>query len=365
MMEETKKAGELTLGNRLSTNDNALNFVRLVLATLVIFGHAFPLGDFEPVVIGPFALGAWHGTAVECFFVASGYLILASGMRMRAKPFLWRRFLRIYPGYFAALLATAFIFSPLGKLFGAEWKLSEALYFFFKSLTLKSGDLPVNADVPFTATWNGSLWTLFYEALAYVGVCLFTMVPWIRNHLKLSVIAIATLMVLIYLFLPSSAYTLFPGSLEVILANGVRLWTFFAIGMLFYVFADKIPANLPLAAVSCLVALSLVSTSHNIWGSIIIFVVMPYAVLGLGATLPTRIGSRNDISYGIYVYAFPVQQLLVLAGITQYGWFFTALSCFALTVPLAFLSWHLIEKPAMRFKRLVPTRVESYTQKIA
>lgn len=364
-MDEANKVGTLTLADRLSTNNNALNFVRLVLATLVIFGHAFPLGDFEPLVIGSFTLGAWHGTAVECFFVASGYLILASGMRMRAKPFLWRRFLRIYPGYLIALLATAFIFSPLGKVFGAEWKLSEALYFFFKSLTLKSGDLPVNADVPFAVTWNGSLWTLFYEALAYVGVCLFVMVPWVRKHLKPAVIVLATLMVLISLFIPSSVYTFFPGPLEVIIANGVRLWTFFAVGMLFYVFADKIPASLPLAVIACLVTLSLVSTSHNIWGSIIIFVAMPYMVLALGATLPTRIGTRNDISYGIYVYAFPVQQLLVLAGITQYGWFFTAFSCFALTLPLAFLSWHFIEKPAMRFKRLVPTGLGSYTEKIA
>lgn len=67
-MEEENKVGTLTLADRLSTNNNALNFVRLVLATLVIFGHAFPLGDFKPVVIGSFALGAWHGTAVECFF---------------------------------------------------------------------------------------------------------------------------------------------------------------------------------------------------------------------------------------------------------------------------------------------------------
>lgn len=360
-----KKKGNMTLGKSLSTSDNSLNFVRLSLATLVIFGHAFPLGGFEPLTIGPFVLGAWHGVAVEGFFVASGYLILASGLRMKAKPFLWRRFLRIYPGYVVALVATAFIFAPLGKLWGGNWQFSESIYFVLKSLTLKSGDLQVHADIPFTTTWNGSLWTLFYEAVAYVGICIFVMIPWVRRHLKVSVVTFAVVMILIYCFIPDDLFTSLPGAVGVILQNGSRLWTFFAIGMLFYIYSHKIPSNLLLASFSALLALALVSMEHNALGKIIILFALAYAVLGLGASLPIRVGSQNDISYGVYVYAFPVQQLLVLAGITDFGWFITSLACLLCTLPLAFLSWKFIEKPAMEYKRLIPSPRNTYVEKIA
>ena len=100
----------------------------------------------------------------------SGYLILGSAVRMRLGPFLWRRFLRIYPGYVVALVVTAFIMAPVGTLLGATWNASETIRYVLRSLTLKAGDLPVGAEIPWPHTWNGSLWTLFYEALAYVLV---------------------------------------------------------------------------------------------------------------------------------------------------------------------------------------------------
>lgn len=105
-----------TLRAALSSSDNALNAVRLVLATLVIFGHVLSLGGFDAVVAGPFIYAGWHGAAVEGFFVISGYLILASAHRLPLRAFLWRRFLRIYPGYAVALIVTAFVTAPLGTI---------------------------------------------------------------------------------------------------------------------------------------------------------------------------------------------------------------------------------------------------------
>jgi peptidoglycan/LPS O-acetylase OafA/YrhL len=88
---------------------------------------------------------------------------------------------------------------------------------------------------------------------------------------------------------------------------------------------------------------------------------IPLAVtlLWLGARLPLRTGSRNDVSYGLYIYAFPVQQLLVVAGITPIaGPELSAVLAAVLTLPFAWASWTLVEKPcnqlASRFTRCTP-----------
>ena len=105
----------LMLGDALRGHNNSLGFIRLVLASLVIVDHAFPLGGFgvEPVAgwtIGQTSLG---GIAVAGFFAISGYLITKSGLAADILQFLWRRFLRIFPAYWAVLLVTALVIAPI------------------------------------------------------------------------------------------------------------------------------------------------------------------------------------------------------------------------------------------------------------
>jgi len=75
-----------------------------------------------------------------------------------------------------------------------------------------------------------------------------------------------------------------------------------------------------------------------------------------GAVIPPHWAQRNDISYGVYVYAFPVQQLLALAGAQVWGWWAYMVLSVALTVPVAWASWLLVEQPALRFKSKRPRR---------
>ena len=83
-------------------------------------------------------------------------------------------------------------------------------------------------------------------------------------------------------------------------------------------------------------------------------IALTYLMLWLGATLPVRLGMRNDVSYGIYIYGFPIQQSLVMLGVAGIGWFAFAIIGLAATVPLAALSWSIIERPSLRLKGLVP-----------
>jgi peptidoglycan/LPS O-acetylase OafA/YrhL len=80
---------------------------------------------------------------------------------------------------------------------------------------------------------------------------------------------------------------------------------------------------------------------------------LAYLLLWLGARLPFRsVGRRNDISYGMYIYAFPVQQLLVLVHATGWGVLFYVAASVVCTVPLAVGSWLLVERPALGIKRM-------------
>lgn len=346
-----------SLQEAFSSPNNALNSVRLFLAFLVIFGHAFPLGGFEPFTAGPFVHSGWHGTAVEGFFTISGFLILASAMRMPLFPYLWRRFLRIYPGYVVAIFVTALVFAPLGIVWGASWNTMETVRYLLKSLTLKAGDLPVEGGVPWPNTWNGSLWTLFYEALAYVGVGVFVAIPWVRRNLHIAVPILTAVLTLAWNLIPQSFIDEnLPARFAVYTTNGLRLWTFFAWGMLAYTFADRIRPRTFTVALSTFALVAFLSTPALGSFGIILPPLLAYVTLAAGALLPLRLGSKNDLSYGVYVYAFPIQQLLILAGITQFGWLVTAVSCALVTVPFALASWHFVEQPALSLKSKIPAR---------
>lgn len=353
-----------TLHDRLSTRDNALGVVRLVLAITVILGHAVPLGGFATMTWGPFAYSGFHGPAVDGFFAVSGYLILASGSRLRTLPYLWRRLLRIYPGFLVAIVVTAFVAAPLGALLepGARWEAGSALHYVLGSLDLKPSQEGVRETllaVPWPETWNGSLWTLFYEAAAYVGVAVLCALGPVRRRLRRIVPVAAVLLVVVHVTLPDGALAaLLPEPVPTILGNGLRLWTFFACGMLAFVLGPHLRPRPVVAVLALLVVLTVLTTSvlPEPLSRVVYVPAMAVAVLWAGALLPWRAGNRRDLSYGIYIYAFPLQQLLVLLGITQAGYLVTALACVLCTLPVALASWVVVERPALRLAHRVPAR---------
>lgn len=356
-----------SLAARLGGRDNALNLVRLVLALLVIYGHAFPLGGFAGFRLGPFVHGGWHGYAVWGFFAISGYLILGSAQRTPLLPFLWRRFLRIYPAYIVAIVLTAFAFAPLGHLIDPRvgFEVGNSLTFIAKSLDLRPGTFPVAQTpgvIPWQKEWNGSLWTLFYEACAYLATGLLMAIPWVRRHTAPVVGVLVAGFTVFYLADPGpeALARYLPEVPAVIVDAGLPLAAFFVWGMLARVLHTELspralPVTLALAVTALLLSTPAVPAPLR---TAAVLPLLTYGVLGAGAIIPSRLGATNDLSYGMYVYAFPVQIIAVLAGVTRFGWFATASVCALATLPLAWASWWLVEKPALRWKSAV-ARVRS------
>lgn len=140
--------------------------------------------------------------------------------------------------------------------------------------------------------------------------------------------------------------------------NALRLGAYFACGMLLSAFAERLRIRwwAVVASAGVYVVASEFGADIGIPARLSQLLMVPslaFAVLGTAALVRTKICARNDISYGVYVYAFPVQQLLVVAGITRFGWSATVAACVVCTAPLALASWLLIERRALSAKRLV------------
>lgn len=336
-----------SLGEALNGFDNALNFIRLVLASSVIVSHAFPLtGIADPS--GGYLEGL-GGFAVNGFFIVSGYLIAASRVRMGLASYLWRRSLRIFPAFWTMLLLTGFVFAPLVTVLTAEsWTAEAGWAFVWKNALLRMnlwGVPGTLTQVPYPDVWNGSAWTLFYEFVAYLMVGGLLTLGWVQRRAMPAFAALFASIVIVQ--------ALAHGPLDVsntLLLEALRLGGYFVVGSLFYFARDHVPVSIWLGFTSAILLGLLVFLHQDWWFGQIPFA---YLILWMGSTLTTRIGSRNDISYGIYIYAFPMQQFANLLVGVSWGWVGHSLLAFALTVPLAVASWFCIEKPAMTLRRFV------------
>ena len=286
---------------RLADHDNALNAVRLLLAVLVVVDHSFKAATGRP---GPWVHMGDFG--VEGFFAISGYLIAGSRARMGMRPFLWRRALRLMPAYWALLLFTAVIVAPLSTVLirtGYDW--SSAAGYVVNNLLLFTTQLGVGGTpegVAYHGLWNASTWSLPFEAAAYVVFGLLVAMPVFGRRAAAAACGALTVATVV-----QSAFGL-GGHMT---PDLMRLWSFFAAGVLLWFLREQLPGSLFAGAAAGVVVISSLSLDHSVYFAIAP-VPVTFLLLWLGARLPIRIGARNDISYGIYLLAFPLQQLMAV-----------------------------------------------------
>ncbi|OAK54847.1 acyltransferase family protein [Rhodococcoides kyotonense] len=159
---------------------NSLNFLRLVFALAVIVSHTWPLTGAGPEPrLGDMTLGHW---SVAGFFVISGYLITASRMNEQStSKYLWRRVLRIYPGYWVCIAVVGLVAAPIvwflagNNGLGVFTRADGGLAYFLKNITLFRGQVDVAGTTSidqflFQSDWNGSLWSLPFEFACYLIV---------------------------------------------------------------------------------------------------------------------------------------------------------------------------------------------------
>ncbi|WP_313223495.1 acyltransferase family protein [Stutzerimonas nitrititolerans] len=142
------------------------------------------------------------------------------------------------------------------------------------------------------------------------------------------------------------------GITSFLVQNIFQLGLFYYAGSAIYLYRDSIPWR---GWIAGMLVLALVLTFHRPIGPVVYAVALPYLVIYLAyAPLPwlARFGKYGDFSYGMYIYAFPFQQLTVYLLGHEIGIFWLTLISFVPTLVLAALSWHLIEAPAMKLKRL-------------
>lgn len=353
MVTTSQASPNATLASAFDPRSNALNAIRLMLAAAVILSHAALLGGYDlprPVMI---MLGEG---AVDGFFAVSGFLLARSWVR---RPewgrYLWHRFLRIMPAFWVCLAVVSLVLVPLvllaqGMSLTEYWSAPAGPWdYLWRNAALWIGQPAISgtpSGVAYPGTWNASLWTLFWEFLCYLGLALLGLLGVLRH--RWWVLAVALL-----LWALTAVKTLFPAIDDAYFdtflgAVAPRLLLMFAVGAALFAFADVIPMHPLFPAAAALLVFAGLNTGwdYRFLGS----AAWAYLVLWLGCTLPTRLGSRIDISYGVYIYAFPVQQALALTGVAAIGWLWSAGLAVALTLPLAVASWFLIERPAMRWK---------------
>ena len=349
-----------TLAEALDPRNNALNFLRLVLATLVIFAHAAVLGGWGELSQ---RVSFLSGVAVDGFFAISGFLIARSWNRSRSwARYLWHRFLRIFPAFWVCLAVTALVFGPTltwlnaGGLSGF-WSEPGGPFSYIAHRVLlialpQDEAMALGLQGLHYQSWNGSLWTLYYEFLCYLVLGLLGSLGLLakrRRRWVLAALVAVWLLAMLRGFAPGVGASIFD---TVRVQSFIRFSLMFLAGTVLHLFSERVLMS------GCLAVLALASVAASLWlvpdyratGGL----PLAYLVLWCGVRLPIRIGLRTDISYGMYIYAFPTQQLLVSVGAASLGWLgYAALGAVA-TVPLALLSWYAVERPALRLKNWSP-----------
>jgi peptidoglycan/LPS O-acetylase OafA/YrhL len=336
----------ITFAEAFDGRRNVLNAVRLVLATMVIVKHA------DVVITGSldssFALGQISGTLpVDGFFAISGFLIAGSWIASpQARSFLLARAARLFPAFWVCLIMTVGVFAPLARLvatgeLGVGFGWGDGLRYVFGNASLVMFDNSIGGtptEPPYPAEWNASLWTLKWEFLCYLGVMTLGLTGLLaRRRVVLGLLCSAWVLELA----ASLGHGVLPGTVN----DATRFFLMYMLGVALFVFADRVKVTLRLAALALVVVLVLAALVPGY--RLLAAPLIAYGLVGVGILVTTeRLRLRNDVSYGMYIYGFPVEQVLAHSGtMRDLGlWGFSAVAV-ALTAPLAIGSWFLVEKP--------------------
>lgn len=350
MLEQRQwEAGLATLDQISDSRDNNLNLLRIGAATAVLVSHAYPLalgaGTPEPLTASTgFTLGT---SAVFVFFAISGFLISQSFDRRRNElVFWWGRFLRIIPGLIVAVSLTALVLGPVASdlTVHSYYRSPAVATYVIRNVTLfalQPGLPGVFTSTPYPIFVNGSLWTLFYEVVCYAMVAVVGLLCRSTRAFALFVLAFMVFYVCFRQSIDSDARV----------AKLAMLSLPFVLGMCAYRARRFIPlSGLLLAG---LVLLCVVFRETVMFRELFV-TSLAYGALCVGFTRISGLAEYNrvgDYSYGVYIYAFPIEQMTAWA-LDEPTPILVSTIAFVPTLLLAILSWHLVEKPALRLKSL-------------
>ncbi|ANL33706.1 MULTISPECIES: acyltransferase family protein [Rhizobium] len=331
------------------------NMVRLIAASMVIFSHAFLISE-KTSANEPFMRLLGEGNnlgkfGVYVFFITSGFLVTQSAQFGSVGAFLWRRALRIYPALVVCTLLSVYVLGPLFSPLGISGYLLSSFHLrttVYSVLNPNYGmELPnvqfYDSAISWLATFiNGSLWTISQEIFCYLILAGLMAIGLLRAPFVAITLAVGV------------TWALFfddPWPDTKLITDFTFIAPYFFGGSLLWFVMEKWRPNIVLA----LIFVALGVLFHVFWPKYLygpMLFAVPLVSIATSPTirLPTleRVG---DVSYGTYLYGWPVEQV-VNHALGQYS---TPWTVFALSLPTSllfgWLSWHLLEKRALRLKR--------------
>ncbi len=325
---------------------NNFTVLRLVLATLVIFGHFKTLAGLSNA-------GGIYGyvdLAVNAFFIVSGYLVYGSfDNSPKVGGFYIKRFFRIYPLYAFMIIAQMVAMFILLK---GNVGLAEMLKYLISNLAFANfispdmGGLLADAHNP---AINASLWTLKIEVMFYAIVpVLWLLVQRVGLKILPAIYIASVLFAALAIHYGHESWTKqLPGQLR-----------FFVVGFLLYHYRDKFRFSLPVAVFLALICFIISSMRKDLFPEYIALLVEPIIIGAWVFICALRLPVLNlkyDISYGVYLIHAPLIQISLLLGIYEDDTGFLALLVGVVYI-LAFLAEKLIEIPMVKLGKKLSTR---------
>jgi peptidoglycan/LPS O-acetylase OafA/YrhL len=337
--------GKMTAQTLTLPHKNSFNLLRLVLAALVVCSHSFDAaGLLDPLRIPTHGQWTFGGVAVEAFFVLSGFLIAGSWERTTLRDYAERRARRLYPGF---LVCAAFCLLVVGPLAVPGFRWPSPLAMLGNTLGLQI--TPGAVDLTNT---NISVWSLQFELWCYAGLALAGGLGVFRNR---SWCLLLFALAVVWNALPRLLVDSWPQGAEfwwglpcVWAGRWPRLLAFFVAGMTAYAYREALPVSPRLAGLCALLlagyaalGADLPSVAPLLWS---------YLVLCAGS-LPVpawaEFTRRTDLSYGLYLYGWPVQVLLFHA-LGRQSPAVNLLCVLPLALGCAWLSWRPVESRCLR-----------------
>lgn len=342
---------------------NNFGFLRLAFATLVILSHSPEMIDgnrSRELLTRVFKTVSFGEVAVDGFFLVSGYLITLSLLQSKSKlEYLLKRALRIYPGYLIAFFVSLFIFGPLAGGTIADLRSMLNVSLFEHLVLLEKPELQTAFQHMPKPYLSGTMWSLAYEFRCYCVLMILGAAGMLRNRkfvLIMTMILMQGLVISRYwrVFLYFQHIPIPPqvGYLVGDPLGDIRCYALFFCGSCFFLFRDKIVYHWKSALVAAVILINLMFVSafaeaaFAILGGYLLF----WFALTVKSDVLSRVGNRYDLSYGVYLYAWPIQNLLI--------WHYRHISpwlLFVIALPvsglMAFFSWVCVERPSLQLKR--------------
>ncbi|MFW5432053.1 MAG: acyltransferase family protein [Methylophilaceae bacterium] len=335
--------------------DNNIGFLRLLFAYFVILSHSPQMIDgnaYREIIFMITKTVDLGELALQGFFLISGYLICQSYENSRSF-FSWliKRILRIYPAFIVVWCVCVFVVAPLAggwqilsEISNPEWFRMVIKVFALSVPHVNDLFLTTNVD-----TLNGSLWTIRYEFLCYLIIPLIAFINLSKKNVLL-----ALLVTVIFNF-STKLFGVDPG-FDFPFPFSSHTFSWFAIafiaGMCFYKFREsiiwnhKISITCLILLITCLQFSTVAALGFSIFGGYLLF----NFAFNFKNAFTQKVGQKYDISYGVYIYAWPIQTLIIQSNPAINPWVLSITTIVLVSI-LGLVSWVIIEKPFMRLKK--------------